>query len=114
MRDPFNAWCYQFDIYPHSFFAAGNCSSEIAAMGDGKMVFLSWQVGLSGISDHDLGKREIIEQFQQQVAAGQVLQAFIGMGNIFFQRNALQEKFFRFLYAPNSQPGGMVDIMLIK
>jgi hypothetical protein len=114
MHDLFYPGYGDFDIDPYPVVFAHNGCRIIATMRNGKMKGITWQKGLSCISDPykfiwESGKKKL-----KQETASQVLQSFVRMGDIPVLGNISLEEIFSFFYLPYAQPGGFVDLLLKK
>lgn len=68
----------------------------------------------AGIGNFNQLIRKIREQVLQQKTARQVLQTLVRMGNIPVMRDIAFKELFCFFNLPNTQPGVIVNLMLIK
>lgn len=106
--------CDHFNINTHPVPAAYNSRRIITTMRNRKVVLLEGQKGFTRVGYFNFFVGKVMEQIRQQVTAGQVLQSFMRMRNTTLQRYFGKEKRFGLFNFPDTQPGGFVDILLIK
>src|SRR6185437_10759731 len=91
----------QLDIDPYPAVRAHDGRGIVAAMGNGKMIFLARQKRRAGIGDPYLLHRKIRKKIRQQITACQMLPALEWMRYIPFKGNFFQEEGFGLFDKPN-------------
>jgi hypothetical protein len=103
-----------FYIYAHPVITADDSRCKTPAMGNGKMEGFPRDVRLARIGNQDVLVREPGIEESKQIAASQVLQPFMRVGDFPLRGYEAQKKFRLLFYMPNGQLSVLVDILLKK